>query len=168
MAAPAGPTPVRVVAALIAALAIAVPFTASNEGRPPAVYLDGGKVPTGGYGHTGTDVPKVGTVVPDTQATNWLAEDLLKHGLGMASPGCVKPEVIVALPQSTLASLQDFTFNIGVGAFCKSALVKKLNAGDTRGACAQMSVWVYDNGKVVPGLVSRRERSRKLCEKDLK
>lgn len=163
----AGPTPVRIIAALFASLAITVPFVATNEGRPPAVYVDGGGVATGGFGHTGTDLPKVGTPVNDDQATAWLAEDLVKHGLKIARPGCVDPAVVVALPASTLASLQDFSFNVGITAFCKSTLVKRLNAGDTAGACAQLSVWVYDNGKRVEGLVKRRVRERALCEKDI-
>lgn len=163
-----GPTPIRIVAALFAALAVTVPFVAENEGRPPGVYIDSGGVPTGGYGHTGPDLGKVGTPVSDEQATQWLAEDLVKHGLKIARPGCVKPEVIVALNPKTLASLQDFSFNVGITAFCKSTLVKKLNAGDTAGACAQLSVWVYDNGKVVKGLVNRRAKERALCEQGLK
>lgn len=155
----------RVAAALAAAAALIAPFTMSQEGRPPAVYYDTGRVPTGGYGHTGKDVPKIGTPISQAQADTWLKQDLATAGAGIAR--CVKPEVVVSVPLSTLGVFEDFALNVGTGAFCKSTLAKKLNAGDTRGACAQLSVWVYDDGKVVQGLINRRARERAKCEKEL-
>lgn len=157
-------SPVRVIAALFAALAITTPFVASNEGRPAKSYIDGGGVLTGGWGHTGKDVPKAGTPISDELATQWLAEDLVKHGLKIVGPQCVQASVIVSIQPYALAAFQDFALNVGTHAFCTSTLVKKLNAGDTAGACAAMSAWVYDNGKVVQGLINRRQRERAVCE----
>lgn len=157
-----GPTPIRVVAAILSAALLILPVTATQEGRPPAVYLDTGRVPTAGYGHTGPDVPKVGTPVTDDQATRWLAEDLVKHGTGLARPGCVRHDRIVSIPAYALGALIDFAYNVGITAACNSTLVAKVNAGDMAGASAQFDRWVYDDGRVVKGLVKRR-----MCERAL-
>ncbi|HHG5564729.1 TPA: glycoside hydrolase family protein [Pseudomonas aeruginosa] len=42
--------------------------------------------------------------------------------------------------------------------------MRKLNAGDVRGACAELSRWVYAGGKKLGGLVRRRAAERELCE----
>lgn len=172
---PKGPTALRVVGALLAALAVGLPFTAQHEGRPPTTYVDSGGVVTGGYGHTGADVPKAGTPVSEQQATEWLAEDLMKHGLKIVGPRCLHADVAVELAPETLASFQDFAFNVGVGAFCSSTLVKKANAGDTAGACREFDRWVFVKGKDCRlkssncgGIPRRRAEQRALCEKGLK
>ncbi|WP_405045477.1 glycoside hydrolase family protein [Pseudomonas aeruginosa] len=46
----------------------------------------------------------------------------------------------------------------------RSTLLRKLNAGDVRGACAELSRWVYAGGKKLGGLVRRRAAERELCE----
>lgn len=162
--------PTRVVAAILAAAAIAVPFVAENEGRPANTYIDSGGVLTGGFGHTGPEVPKAGTPVPEHQALSWLASDLVDHGVGLARPGCMSHQMIVTMPAGTLAVFQDWALNVGVNAACKkpSTLVKLVNAGDLKGACYQLLEWKYDNGKVIRGLVLRRERELKKCLEALK
>ncbi|MDX8205161.1 lysozyme, partial [Acinetobacter pittii] len=52
--------------------------------------------------------------------------------------------------------------NIGVGAFKKSTLLKKLNSGDYKGAANQFDVWVNAGGKRLAGLVRRRAIEKKL------
>ena len=65
------------------------------------------------------------------------------------------------------AAFLSFAFNVGNGAFCSSTLVRKANAGDMPGACAELSRWTYAGGKQLPGLVNRRAAERKLCEQGL-
>lgn len=161
-------TPTRVIAAILAAATIAVPFVAENEGRPAKTYIDGGGVLTGGFGHTGPEVPKAGTPVSEHQALSWLASDLVEHGVGLARPGCMSHTMIVEMPSGALAVFQDWALNVGVTAACKSTLVKLVNAGDIRGACYQLPRWNQDNGKVVRGLTLRRERDLKRCLEALK
>ena len=36
-----------------------------------------------------------------------------------------------------------WSYNVGTSAFCTSTLVKKLNAGDRRGACYEMGRWTF-------------------------
>lgn len=60
------------------------------------------------------------------------------------------------------AALASFAFNVGAGALLRSTLVKKLNAGDVRGAADEFGRWIYAGGNVLPGLVERRRREREL------
>ncbi len=70
--------------------------------------------------------------------------------------------VKVPLTPNQRAALISFTFNIGDGAFEKSRLLKKLNAGDYAGAANQLDVWVHAGGKRLPGLVNRRAKEKAL------
>ena len=72
---------------------------------------------------------------------------------------CVK----VPLSQGEYDAYTSFAFNVGGTAFCASTLVKKLNSGDYQGACAELKRWVYVDGRVVQGLVNRREAEYQRC-----
>ncbi|WP_406704873.1 glycoside hydrolase family protein, partial [Sodalis sp.] len=63
------------------------------------------------------------------------------------------------------AALASFVYNVGGGAFSRSTLLKKLNTGDIPGACDEIRRWVYVDGRVWKGLVSRRNVERELCLK---
>lgn len=65
------------------------------------------------------------------------------------------------------AAYLSFIYNVGVGAFADSTLRVKLFKGDRRGACNELSRWVYADGKKLAGLVKRREAERQVCLKDL-
>lgn len=56
-------------------------------------------------------------------------------------------------------------YNIGEGAYCKSTVVRLWNAGDRRGSCRAFLAWNKAGGRVVPGLVRRREAEMALCLK---
>lgn len=69
----------------------------------------------------------------------------------------------VPLTQGEFDAYVSLTYNIGAGAFCKSTLVKRLNAGDYAGACAEIKRWDKMGGKVLRGLTARREREYQMC-----
>jgi lysozyme len=52
---------------------------------------------------------------------------------------------------------------VGTGAACKSTIVKMVNRGETLAACDQLLRWTKAGGKVVEGLVNRRNAERNLC-----
>jgi hypothetical protein len=52
-----------------------------------------------------------------------------------------------------------FAFNVGDDAFCRSTLVRKANAGDIDGACAELSRWTYAGGKQLPAWSSAARQS---------
>ncbi|MBF9042936.1 glycoside hydrolase family protein [Rhodobacterales bacterium HKCCE4037] len=65
-------------------------------------------------------------------------------------------------PQTDGAFLS-LTWNIGRGAVCGSTALRRLNAGDIRGACEALTWWNRAGGRVVRGLVNRRADEHRLC-----
>ena len=60
-------------------------------------------------------------------------------------------------PESRLAAIIDFTFNLGAGRLQASTLRRRVNQRDWPGAASELKRWVYGGGRVLPGLVVRRE-----------
>ena len=67
------------------------------------------------------------------------------------------------LPQPIFDAATSITFNVGCGAMRKSTMFKYLNAGKYVQACNELSRWTRAGGRVLPGLVSRREKEKQLC-----
>jgi lysozyme len=72
---------------------------------------------------------------------------------------CIK----VPMSDGTHAAMISFTFNVGGGALCKSSVARKINAGDLKGGCDSLMLYVYANGKWIKGLENRRRDERRLC-----
>ena len=66
--------------------------------------------------------------------------------------------VKVPLNQNQFDALVSFVFNVGNNAFRDSTLVKVLNAGHFDQVPTQLRRWIRDNGKIVKGLINRREK----------
>jgi lysozyme len=138
------------------AIAIAAVLLQWHEGLRYKPYKDGGGILTVCYGHTGKDV------TPGKRYTDAECQALLESDL-KAAMAVVKTHVTVSLTEMQKAALASFVYNVGSGAFARSTLLKKLNAGDMSGACDEMRRWKYDEGKVSKGLVNRRAVERALC-----
>jgi lysozyme len=141
------------------ALAIILPITARFEGRPLTAYADPGvgwALPTICYGHT-KGVHRGDTATPE-QCEAWLREDM------QDAMAYVLTVTTVQLSADELAAYGDFVFNTGHAKFASSTMLRKLNAGDHAGACAELSRWVFAGGKEMPGLVNRRATVRAICE----
>ena len=127
------------------------------------LYLEAYLCPAGkwtiGYGHTKT-------AKPGMKITERGAEELLQHDLAWCEDA-VRKNVKVPLTQNQFDALVSFVFNVGEGAFRKSTLLKKLNAGDYEGAANEMPRWKRGGGKVLRGLVRRREAEKKLFLKQV-
>jgi lysozyme len=108
-----------------------------------------------GYGHF--ILPgETFTVIDETQAT-----DLLKNDVAIAS-AAVRDNVSVPLSQNQFDALVSFVYNIGVGNFRGSTLLKKLNAGDYSGAANEFARWDRSQGEVLAVLEMRRAQERDL------
>ncbi|BAE74834.1 phage lysozyme lysis protein [Sodalis glossinidius str. 'morsitans'] len=118
-------------------------------------YRDSGGVLSVCYGHTGSDI------VPGKRYTVAECQALLDSDL-KAAMSVVDANVTVPLTESQRAALASFVYNVGNGAFARSTLLKKLNAGDMAGACDEMRRWKYVGGKVSKGLVNRRAIEQEL------
>lgn len=127
------------------------------EGRRYYAYQDVVGVWTVCDGHTGTDVRR-GHRYTDKECDGLLKSDLEKAARQ------IDPLIKRQIPDTTRAALYSFTYNVGAGAFAKSTLLKKLNAGDISGACAELERWTYAGGQQWKGLITRREIERNVCE----
>lgn len=128
-----------------------------REGNVLKAYQDSVGVWTIGVGHTSAaGAPKVtrGMTITLAESDEILSRDLKTF------EKAVRDAVKVPLTQNQFDALVSFCFNIGGGAFAKSTLVKKLNAGDTAGAADQFLRWNKVKGKVVRGLTTRRQGER--------
>ncbi|MCC7006387.1 MAG: lysozyme, partial [Ottowia sp.] len=65
--------------------------------------------------------------------------------------------VLATEPEGRLAAIVDFTFNLGVGRLQTSTLRQRLNQRDWGNVAIELRRWVYGGGKMLPGLVARRE-----------
>jgi len=126
-------------------------FIRSYEELSLTVYLDSGGVPTAGWGHTGPDLPPVGTKITMGQAERWFTKDTAW------AEGIVDTVVTVPLSQPQYDALVSLAFNIGAEAFADSTLVKRLNKGKYVDVPTQMIRWRFDNGKEPDGLKCRRQ-----------
>lgn len=139
------------------------------EGFKLTVYKDSAGLPTIGVGHlltkselssgkiTINGVPvKYGNGLTEQQVT-----DLLGQDVGPAS-AAVNGGVKVPLNQNQFDALVSFTFNVGVGAFNSSTLLKVLNQKQYDQVPTQLLRWTRAGGQVVQGLVNRRNNEIKL------
>lgn len=138
------------------AAAIVTAFVAQHEGLRLGAYRDPVGVMTACYGHTGPDV-QPGQTYTREQCRELLAQDLARHAQALA---CIHRP----LTDGQKAAFVSFAYNVGPQAFCGSSLVRKANAGDMAGACAELDKWVYAKGQRLPGLVKRRAAERAMCE----
>ena len=103
-----------------------------------------------GYGHLCD--PKHPPVT-EVEAEIYLASDLQK-ALAATLRYC---PVLATEREERLAAIVDFTFNLGAGRLQTSTLRRRVNQRDWIVAGQELRRWVYGGGKVLPGLVARRE-----------
>jgi lysozyme len=96
-----------------------------------------------------------------TSITKEQGEALLRKSIS-GFERSVKNLVKVPLNQNQYDALVSFTYNVGAGALKRSTLLKKLNSGDYSGAADELLKFTKANGKVLEGLVRRREKERNL------
>jgi lysozyme len=127
------------------------------EGLRLQAYPDpatGGAPWTIGYGATGPDIR------PGTVWTRKRCEDDLAARVGKLAAE-VGALVKVPLPDESKAALVSLAYNVGIGAFSRSTLLRRINAGETRGAADEFAKWVRAGGKVYAPLLKRRDVERK-------
>lgn len=132
------------------------------EGLRLSAYQDQAGVWTIGFGHTGPDVYE-GLSITEEQAEELLLEDIAE------AQAAVDQLVKVDLTDNQYGALVSFVFNVGVGAFSKSTLLRKLNAGDYASVPNELARWnkITVNGKKVAnrGLSNRRAAEAGLWAK---
>ena len=127
------------------------------EGYSSKAYPDpatGGAPWTIGYGTTKGVKP--GMVITAQQAEKMLRDAVAKFESGVSS--------LVTAPttQGQFDAMVSLAYNIGLGNFGKSTLLKKHNARCYTCAADQFRVWNRANGKVMNGLTKRRAAERQV------
>lgn len=151
-------TPQQKTAAVSAAvLALATPVVTHFEGEVRHGYRDPIGLITYCVGHLAKPGETVKATYTHEECALTLRKDLADHDAGIQS--CVT----VDMPPEVHAAMLSFTFNVGVAAFCKSTAAALLNARNWAGACAQLKRWTMAGGKILPGLVARRQAEYDLC-----
>ncbi|MEM9635156.1 MAG: lysozyme [Pseudomonadota bacterium] len=142
--------------------AAAIALVGTWEGLRLTAYRDVVSVPTVCYGETyGV---KLGDKHTKAECDAMLMRSLRNHEAGMRK--CLKnPD---AIPGKSYVAFVSLTYNIGVGAFCRSTARKRLNRGDIRGACNAAKWFNKAGGRTVKGLVNRRAAEHRLCLEGLK
>lgn len=140
----------------LAASNLVIPF----EGLVKKSYVDPVGIITACYGHTGKEL-KLGQTFSDNECLEHLARDLDSHNREMMA------SIKVPVNVNHQAAFLSFTYNVGVGNFRKSTLLKKLNDGMYQEACQELTKWVYAGGRKMQGLVNRRQAEYKLCMSNL-
>lgn len=124
------------------------------EGCRLEAYLCPALVWTIGYGHT--NGVKKGDKITELQAETFLTIDLQKF------EKAINELVTVPINQNMFDSLASFVFNIGIGAFKGSTLLKLLNKKEYGLAACQFERWNKAGGKILSGLMKRRAAEKKL------
>lgn len=108
-------------------------LVAPLEGKSNTAYKDMVGIPTICYGQT--KGVKLGDYKTDEECEKDLAEDLAKYNTTM------KKNVKVPLKDYEEVAYTSFIWNIGETKWNSSTLLKKLNAGDSLGACKELLRW---------------------------
>jgi len=125
------------------------------EGFESKAYYCPAGVLTIGYGHT----------MGVQEGEEW-SEDHASHMLEIEIEEryakAVTDLVKVPLDQNMFDALVSWVYNLGRGNLESSTLLKVLNSGDYEGVPAQIKRWNKAGGKVLEGLVRRREAEANL------
>ena len=96
--------------------------------------------------------------ITEAEAGDYLAADLMT-ALNATLRYC---PVLSTEPEGRLAAIVDFTFNLGAGRLQTSTLRRRIHQLDWAAAATELRRWVYGGGRVLPGLLSRREAEATL------
>jgi lysozyme len=132
------------------------------EGFRSAAYQDSVGVWTIGFGST-HDASGARVTADTPPVTEDEARALAKRDL-LTAAAEVARDVTVQLDDNQTAALEDFIYNLGAGNFRSSTLLRKLNAGDYEGAAAEFDKWDMAGGRVLAGLLRRRQAETDLFQ----
>lgn len=127
------------------------------EGLRLNAYLDSVNVPTIGYGTTvypnGNKV-KIGDVCTKEEAETYLRTDINRRAAAVGEIG---------VNQNQFDAILSFCYNLGLGAWNKSTLRKKILANKNDPTIeTEFNKWNKAGGKVLAGLVKRRQAEADL------
>jgi len=104
-------------------------------------------------------LPSPEPLPPTTRPATRTPSNCVRHWIGAGrSVRLQNPEPILATePEGRPAAIVDFTFNLGTGRLQTSTLRRRVNQRDWGAAGRELRRWIYGGGKMLPGLIKRRE-----------
>lgn len=146
-----------VVALIAAAIAVDPALVTRWEGKSNTPYADklANDLPTVCFGETRVEM----RYYTDAECKA-LLETAKYRDFGPAVIRCTPG--IAENPPVLLASIS-LAYNIGTGAYCRSTVARRFNAGDIRGGCDAFLMWRFAGGREVRGLLNRRRDERRIC-----
>lgn len=135
----------------------ATKLISSYEGCKLTAYNDPVGLLSIGYGSryiNGIPV-KAGTTITQAQADSMLEQDVqnLYNKISFVLPNLTENQYIAVL---------DFAYNTGYYAFIKSTMFNYLKSGNIAEAATQFELWDHAGGKVLPGLLRRRQQEKAI------
>jgi lysozyme len=143
-----------------AALSYATPLISRWEGLNLNAYLDIVDVPTICYGSTRGI--RLGMTKTKAQCDALLREEIAEYRCGWLA--YVNSTAYTKyLPATREAAYTSLAYNVGKRGAGRSTATKRLNAGNIAGGCDAIGWWNKAGGRVVRGLVNRRQAETRLC-----
>ena len=134
----------------------AADLIAEFEGFSEKAYLCPAGVWTIGFGHT-RNVTE-GMTIDREEAVKLLRLDVAERKSALESL------LRVPVSENQLVALLSFVYNVGVGNFSRSTMLRKLNVGNYSGAAKEFGRWVFVNNQPLRGLMRRRAREKQIFE----
>lgn len=140
-----------------AVIALAISFVGGWEGLRTSAYLDVVGVPTVCYGET--KGVRMGDTYTKAECQAMFGERLaeFEDEVRACVPSWDSRPVKVRVTHLSLA------YNVGSPTYCRSTPARQLNAGNLVQACETLGLYNKAGGRVVRGLVNRRNAEIKLC-----
>lgn len=151
------------------------------EGCRNKPYLCPAHIWTIGYGHVlyqdqirlpmarveGKEIPMIRKEYPLRQEDSrvWSKEEvnaLFREDVAGFERGVLRLVPGVVGHQGRFDALVSFAFNAGLGNLQRSQIRMRANRGDWEGAAEALMDWTKGGGKVLPGLVKRRQAEKEL------
>lgn len=139
------------------AIDILINLLKESEGCSLTAYRCPAGVLTCGWGSTGKNI-KEDTVWSQDRADRMLYAQAYQS---LTSALSVSP-ILATETDNRKASIGDFIYNLGVGAYQKSTLKKRVDSGNWDAAKIEILRWNKANGKVLSGLTIRRKKESEL------
>ena len=125
------------------------------EGLRLNAYLDSASIPTIGYGTTrylNNKPVQMGDTITKKEADSIFLEQVKKFAVGVAE------KINTEINRKQFIALTSLAYNIGLSAFGKSTLLKKVNENPNDTSIKdEFMKWIFAGGRKIPGLENRRK-----------
>lgn len=141
------------------AAALMTATVAAWEGRSNDPYRDIVGVETVCHGETRVAMRRY---------TDAECDDLLAEALGGFATGVLERNPGLRERPQQLAAATSLAYNIGLSAYWRSTVARRFAQGRWREGCDAILLWNKAGGRVIRGLVRRREAERRICLEGLR